>query len=203
MKKYLTAFLLCLAISSCSDSSKLQPLTYDATILAYGDSLTYGSGVSRDQAYPAVLESLTGLNVINAGVPGETSKQGLTRLRAAIQQHQPELVILCHGGNDFLGKLDPAITRNNIQQMIDIARDHQAQVILISVPEPGLFLRPSPIYKHLAALNKVPVENDIVPDILASNALKSDHVHPNSKGYQLLAEKIAALLRNTGALSID
>lgn len=202
MKKVLTFLFIFIALCGCGDSAKLQLLTANATVLAFGDSLTYGTGASRDHSYPAILETLTGLKVVNAGVPGELSKQGLTRLRITIQQQQPDLIILCHGGNDFLNKLDPATTRDNIQQMIDMARNQQVQVVLISVPEPGLFLNPSPIYQRLAEDNHIPVENDILASILANNTLKSDYIHPNSRGYRLLAEKIAHLLRQAGAIPI-
>lgn len=187
--------------TACSDTAKLNPLPPNATILAFGDSLTYGTGTSRDKAYPVVLQSFIQRKVINAGVPGEISKKGLLRLNRLIDQHQPELVIICHGGNDILRKLDLNKTSDNLQQMIDLARQNNSQVVLIAVPKFGLMLNSSPLYKQLAEKNKLPIENDILGEILGNNSLKSDQIHPNAEGYRLLAEKIAALLKLAGAIT--
>ena len=114
--------LITSALAACSDDAKLHTLDANATILAFGDSLTYGTGTSRNNAYPAVLEKLINRKVINAGVPGEISKNGLSRLPGLIEKYQPDLVIICHGGNDILRKLDLSKTSNNIQQMISLAK---------------------------------------------------------------------------------
>jgi len=97
--------------AACSDDARLQPLAAGATILAFGDSLTYGTGTSRDKAYPAVLERLIKHKVINAGIPGEVSKNGLARLPGLITAHRPDLIIICHGANDILRKLNLQNTR--------------------------------------------------------------------------------------------
>jgi len=186
---------------SCSDNTQLKPLDENTSILAFGDSLTYGTGTSHDKAYPAVLEKLINHKVINAGLPGEVSSKGLSRLPNLIKQLQPGLIIICHGGNDILRKLDLNKTRNNIQQMIDLARQNNSQVVLIGVPEFGLFLEPSPIYQALAQKNQLPIADDILADILGKASLKSDHIHPNAMGYQKLAQHIALLLKQSGALS--
>ncbi|PCJ87753.1 MAG: arylesterase [Thiotrichaceae bacterium] len=191
------------ALSSCSNEVPLHPLKSNATILAFGDSLTYGTGARRDKAYPAVLERITGLKVINAGIPGEISAAGLTRLPALLKQHQPDLIIICHGGNDILRKMNRETTRDNIQQMINLARHNNSQVVLIGVPEFGLFLKPAALYPALAETNKLPIANEILSDILGNLALKADRIHPNTKGYQMLAERINSLLIQSGALSAN
>ncbi len=189
-------------ITACSEQAKLQALDTDATILAFGDSLTYGTGTSRDKAYPAVLAKLINHKVINAGVPGEISKNGLARLPDLIEKHQPDLIIICHGANDILRKLDLSQTQNNIQQMINLARDNNSDAVIIGVPEFGLFLNTQPMYMALAEKNNLPIASDILGDIIGKNSLKSDHIHPNSRGYQMLAENIALLLKQSGALTM-
>jgi len=188
-------------LTACSEQAKLQPLAANATILAFGDSLTYGTGTSRNNAYPAVLEKLINRKVINAGIPGEISEKGLTRLPGLIEKYQPQLIIICHGANDILRKLDLNKTRNNLQQMITLARKNSSEVVLIAVPEFSLFLTPEPMYQALAEENKVPIINNILSDIIGNNALKSDRVHPNTQGYQLLAQEVASLLKQSGAIS--
>jgi len=199
--KHIIIIFIGIVTSSCSDNSQLQPLDNNATVLAFGDSLTYGTGTSRDKAYPAVLESLIHRRVINAGVPGEISKKGLARLPGLITQYQPDLIILCHGGNDILRKLDITQTKHNLQQMINLAKQNNSQVLLIGVPEFGLFLNASPIYQSLADENRIPIENNILGDTLGKNTLKSDHIHLNAKGYQIVAEYIALLLKQAGAIT--
>jgi len=190
-------------VASCSDKVQLQALDTNASILAFGDSLTYGTGTSRDKAYPVILESLINRKVINAGIPGEISKKGLARLPGLIKQYQPGLIIICHGGNDILRKLDLNQTRDNIQQMINLARDNNSQVVLIGVPEFGIFLQTLPLYQSLAESNQLPIDNGILGEILRKNTLKSDHIHPNTQGYQMLAEHIASLLKQSGALAME
>ena len=186
--------------TACGDRAELKPLDQDAVILAFGDSLTYGTGTSRDFAYPAMLQQNISRTVINAGVPGEITRQGLVRLPGLLQRHRPDLVIICHGGNDILRKLDLAKARQNIQQMIDLAHQSGAQVMLIGVPEFGLFLDDADMYGELAEVNRLVINDGILGDILGKNTYKSDHVHPNKLGYQMLADSISELLRASGAL---
>ena len=178
--KVIFIVLISSVIVSCSDGAKLKALDANATILAFGDSLTYGTGTSRNHAYPAVLEKLIQRKVINAGIPGEISKNGLTRLPGLIEKHHPDLIIICHGGNDILRKLDLSKTRSNIQQMISLAKNNNSDVILIGVPEFGLFLNTVPIYKQLAEENQIPIAENILGDIIGNNSLKSDHLHPRA-----------------------
>jgi len=207
MKQFLYKIILSLglsitviALSSCDSQAPLKPLESDATILAFGDSLTYGTGTSRDKSYPAVLAKMTGLKVINAGIPGEISANGLARLPTLIKQHNPALIVICHGGNDILRKMNLAQTRDNIQKMISLAQSNQTQAMLIGVPEFGLFLDTLPLYPELAEENNIPIADGILGEILAKNTLKSDQIHPNTKGYQILAERITSILKQTGAL---
>ncbi len=198
--KLLFIALIAYSLAGCSDKAKLQALDTNATILAFGDSLTYGTGTSRNNTYPAVLERLINRKVINAGIPGEISKNGLTRLPGLIEKYHPDLIIICHGANDILRKLDLTKTRSNIQQMINLARQNNSGVVLVGVPEFSLFLSTAPMYQTLADENQLPIANDILGDIIGNNALKSDHIHPNTQGYQLLAENIDLLLKQSGAL---
>ena len=203
MKKPTFILFIFFLVVSCSDQPRLKPLSADATILAFGDSLTYGTGTSRDKTYPAILEILTRRKVINAGVPGEISKAGLLRLPNLINKYHPKLVIICHGANDILHKLDINQTQDNIQQMITLAKQNNIQVILIAVPEFDLFLNASPIYQILAENNQLVIDKNSLSNIIGDNQLKSDYIHPNTKGYQLLAENISLLLKQAGAITSD
>ena len=191
---------LCFFLLSCENEPQLKPLKQDAIILAFGDSLTYGTGAKPNKSYPAQLERLIQRKVINAGIGGEISKKGLRRLPALLNTHQPDLVILCHGANDILRKMDLANTKNNLQKMIDLIKQSEAQVVLLAVPELSLFLSPAPFYEELAMENKIPLLNDTLSGILLKPALKSDQIHPNADGYLIMASRIQALIDKSGGL---
>ena len=192
---------LILLLAGCGDSGPdLKPLEKDALILAFGDSLTFGTGANAERSYPAVLSRLSGHRVINAGVPGEVTAEGLKRLPGLLDAYQPALVIVLHGGNDLLRKLPPQLIEDNLSAMISLVRQQQAQVVLISVPRPALLLSAEPLFVRLAESRQVPLENDVLADILQSRANKSDAVHPNEQGYAQLAEGIFQFLKMRHAL---
>lgn len=197
-----SATLLVLALlAACSGGQpKLARLAPDAVVLAFGDSLTFGTGANPGESYPARLEALIGRKVVSSGVPGETSAEGLARLPAVIEESKPQLVILCEGGNDFLRKLDEAQAAENLRAMIRVAKAHGSQVVLIAVPRPGLLPSPADFYASVAREFVVPHEESALKKILTDNALKSDLVHPNAAGYARLAEAVAVLLRKSGAV---
>lgn len=197
------ATLLCL-LAACRNADTvptLPRLDPEATILAFGDSLTYGTGATPDQAYPAVLAELIGRPVINAGIPGETTGEGLARLPEVLEQVQPALVILCLGGNDLLRRMDRKQMKQNLAAMIETLRSRGLPVVLLGVPEPRLTgLSTEASYRELAQAYGVPLEAAIIPDVLGDAARKSDGVHPNARGYADMATAIADLLRRAGAV---
>ncbi|TSA11545.1 MAG: arylesterase [Betaproteobacteria bacterium] len=203
MKKLLRAcsLLLAVTLAACGGSvPKLSKLPADAIVLAFGDSLTFGTGAQPETSYPAVLEKLIGRKVWSAGVPGEVSAAGLARLPSALDYYQPRLLILCHGGNDFLRKLGDAQAAENLRAMIRLAKQKGIDVILVGVPKPGLLPSPPDFYAEIAKEFRLPYEDTALKTILRDSELKSDIAHPNAKGYAKLAESIAALLKKSGAV---
>jgi lysophospholipase L1-like esterase len=191
---------LALALTACSSSTQLPAIPEDGVIMAFGDSLTYGTGVSNGSSYPAILQKLSGRKVINAGVPGEISEDGKSRLEDLLDQHTPDLLILCHGGNDILRKIKNDKTIRNLQAMINMANERNIPVILIGVPKPALLMDAADFYVTIAEINNIPIEEDVLADILSKPSLKSDTIHPNGKGYEQLAEAVYDLLTESGAL---
>ncbi|OHE23588.1 MAG: arylesterase [Syntrophus sp. GWC2_56_31] len=187
-------------LMACSSSAKSPRLAGHALILAFGDSLTFGTGATPAESYPAVLERLVGRRVVNSGVPGEVTGEGLSRLPGVLEREKPALLILCHGGNDLLRRLDRQQTADNLRAMIRLARERGVAVVLIAVPSPGLALSPPPFYRDIAAEMKIPIEEEALTDVLSDGALKSDYIHPNAAGYRRLAASIAALLKKGGAV---
>jgi acyl-CoA thioesterase I len=194
------AFAL-VTVAGCGRSApKIAKLDADAVILAFGDSLTFGTGAAANESYPAVLQGLIGRKVIAAGEPGEVSQEGLARLPALLDEVQPKLLILCHGGNDFLRKLDDAKVAANVRAMIKLARDRSVAVVLIATPKPGLFPSTPEFYLDIAREFAIPYDDSVLKKVLTDNALKSDLVHPNARGYARIAETVADLLRKAGAV---
>lgn len=204
MKKLavIVLFINAIFLNGCDHEATLIAVTSDARILAFGDSLTYGTGTTLNNAYPAVLARLSQRTVINAGIPGEISALGLQRLPSLLATHHPELIIICHGANDILRKLNLKKTKKNLQKMIDLAQNQGTQVVLVAVPAFSLFLRPHDFYIDLAEENTVPIITDSLADILKNNQLKSDQIHPNKQGYQKLGESIYQKIVASGGLQI-
>lgn len=192
---------LLLALAACTRGPQLPPLPGDAVILAFGDSLTYGTGATPETSYPAVLQALSGRRVINAGIPGEVTAGGVARLANTLEEVRPKLLILCLGGNDMLRKLDLDTAARNLEEMVRISRAHGVPVLLLGVPRPALFgLESAPFYFDLAQRQALPLEADIIPQVLSDSRLKSDQIHPNAAGYRRIAEAILIKLRQSGAL---
>lgn len=172
------------------------PVHHDQVILAFGDSLTYGYGANEGESYPAVLQRLLHHRVINDGVPGELSSQGLNRFENELIRYRPRIVILCHGGNDILQKIEETQIKSNLERMILIAQKHNADVVLIAVPKFGLLYLPVvPLYDELAQQYSLAIESDILSSLLHDNRYKSDWIHPNAQGYNKMAEAIEKRLR--------
>lgn len=202
MHRLVYLLAISLLLSACTENtSRLPLLDSNSTILAFGDSLTRGIGAAEEQSYPAVLSRLSGRTVVNAGISGEVSAQGLQRLPALLDRLRPDLLLLCHGGNDMLRRFSTDITRNNIEAMISLAAERGIPVLLIGVPKPGLmFLRPATFYAEIAEHYDLVYEGDIIAEVEFDNSLKSDRIHPNADGYTHIATALYHLLQQSGAL---
>ena len=201
---YLFALILFLILLSffLEDKSKNNTnnlLSTNSTVLAFGDSLTFGYGVKTNESYPAKLANLSGLNVINAGISGELSFEGLKRLENLLDKHKPKLLILCHGGNDILRRKSHDKLRYNIKKMIDLALAKNINVLLVGVPNfYTLGYGMVDLYEELAEEMDTMYEDNILSTVLTKSSLKSDQIHPNAKGYEMMAEAFFYILKDNG-----
>ena len=198
--RFVIAACVAVLLAACNRAPTLPPLSSHDVIVAFGDSLTHGTGASSDTAYPAVLAALTGRTVVNAGVPGDTTASALERLPGVLAEHQPRLVLLCLGGNDMLRKQPAATTENNLRLLVQTIRASGAEVMLIAVPEPKLFGGAPDFYSRVADDLRLPLEDDVFNEVLKDNNLKSDPIHANAAGYRIVAERLAEVLQEAGAL---
>jgi acyl-CoA hydrolase len=201
------ALLLALILSGCTDTPDYTPLPPGSTVLAFGDSVTHGTGANAGEDYPTQLAELTGWRVVNAGVPGDTARNARNRLGALLASHRPSLVIIELGGNDFLRKRAENRVAEDLREMIESSQASGAQPVLVAVPRLSLLragtgtLRDSAIYAELAGETGIVLVEDTFSDVLSSVALRADPIHPNAEGYRVLAQGIAERLRDVGLLS--
>ena len=169
-------------------------------ILAVGDSLTEGLGVAADETYPAQLERALraaghSVTVVNAGVSGETSAGTLQRIDWLLQQ-EPDIVILAIGGNDGLRGIDPALTEQNIEQLVRRIQATGAVVVL-----PGMEMvrnlggeftgEFSALYPRVAQRTGAIRMPFLLEGVAADPALNQpDFIHPTGAGYAIVVEHL-------------
>ena len=200
MMRYFLVFTLLLSIVGCKGKNGITPLSADATIFCFGDSLTFGTGAEPGKSYPDELARLINRQVINAGIPGETSGEALARLAGELDHSRPKLLILCTGANDILRRMDLGQAAANVREMVKLARERKIDVVLIAVPQWGLGLTPAPFYREVGKELGVPVEERVLAQVLQRSDLKADQVHPNAGGYRKIAEAVAAVIAKQGGV---
>lgn len=195
------ALLIAGSLAGCGERvPRVPPVGPNEVIVAFGDSLTYGTGAAESESYPAVLAQLIGRKVVRSGVPGEVTAQGLARLPQVIEEYRPALVIVCLGGNDMLRRVDEAHVRKNLREIIRTIRERGIGVVLVGVPKPALIASAPAFYGELAKEFGIPYEGKVVTEVMYQLELKADPIHPNAKGYRHMAEAIAQLLKQAGAI---
>lgn len=178
------------------NNSDLVPLKEKRVILAFGDSLTYGFGANYESSYPKLIEKKTGFQVINAGINGELSGEGLKRLPNLLREYKPDIVILCHGGNDIINRLPASQLKDNLLTMIQLIEQSGAEILFIGVPDFGLFsFDTHEVYKEIADEKDLLYEEKVLTEIALDHSLKSDYVHPNERGYELMANTFIEILQ--------
>jgi len=203
MKYILIAIVVILILYSFSKKeTNIQALTPQDSILAFGDSLTYGYNAKPTESYPSILSHITGYKIINEGVLGDTSVDGIKRLAPLLEDSNIKLMILCFGGNDMLQGLSKENLKNNLKTMIHMAKEKNIEALLISVPNLELFgLSAMELYEEVAEEENIPLLSGLLADILEHPSLKSDQVHPNAEGYKIMAERIYKKLKEEGFIN--
>jgi acyl-CoA thioesterase I len=166
-----------------------------ANIIAFGDSLTAGYGASPGEDYPSRLSSLVGATVLNAGVSGDTTEAALARLDADVLARDPRIVIVGLGGNDFLRGVPVSTTEANLRTVVRKIEGSGAMVIVVGFRFPSLTADYEKMYGTVAREERCLFIANVLRSILTDPKLKSDEIHPNARGYQLMAERIAGPCR--------
>ncbi|MFZ1535824.1 MAG: GDSL-type esterase/lipase family protein [Chromatiaceae bacterium] len=199
------ALLATALIVGCGREPKLTPVPPGETVLAFGDSVTFGTGAAPGEDWPTGLALKTGWNLINAGVPGDTAEAGKSRIADLLDQHQPALVIIEMGGNDFLRHRPQRAVKEDVRHLLRTVRQSGAQAVLVAVPELSLLTLvigkgDAPLYQELAEEEAVPVIGQVFSEILSRPELRADQIHPNAEGYRQMASGIYDYLKKAGAI---
>jgi acyl-CoA hydrolase len=202
----LVSLLLAIFLLSACQGEKNAVIPAGATVLVLGDSVSYGTGAGEGEDYPTLLAADTGWQVINAGIPGDTTAGGLERLPGLLEEHAPQMLLIELGGNDFLRRVPRDETAANLRAMLAQARERNIPAVLVGVPQPNLFgaalgsLSDDPLYEEIAEQEKIPLVPGILAEVLSENVFKADPIHPNAEGYRQVASKLAETLRDLGFL---
>lgn len=164
------------------------------TIVCFGDSLTAGVGAGRGQDYPSRLAELAGLEIINAGVPGDTTAKALARLAAVIEL-RPRIVLLTLGGNDLKNGVSRETAFENLEIIVRRLQDAGALVVIGGIDVPFWGRGFGAAYEELAGKNGAVLVPNIYADIMGKPQRMSDNVHPNSEGYAIMAHHFYKALR--------
>ena len=207
MKK-LIAFLILIILAACgSDQPKNASIPQGATVLILGDSLSYGTGANAGEDYPSLIAKAMNWNIVNAGVPGDTTAGGLARLPDLLNQHQPKLLIVELGGNDFLRRLPQDQTIANLKSILSLSKAQGISTVLVAIPEFNVLLAAvgnlsdHTMYETIAEETATPLITEVFSDVLSDKALKADEVHPNAQGYMEVGNKMREKLKQLGFVS--
>jgi acyl-CoA thioesterase-1 len=164
-------------------------------VIAFGDSLTFGYGAAPGEDYPARLSSQIGAPVENAGVSGDTTETALARLDRDVLAKNPRIVIVGLGGNDYLQQVPIATTEVNLRSIVRRIHGGGAMVILLGFEFPSLNARYDTMYERVAEEERTLLVPGVLSGILTDSNLRSDAIHPNARGYELMAKRLSKPLR--------
>ncbi len=192
------------ALAACGRRQAMAAIPAGKDVLAFGDSVTFGTDAGSGEDWPTLLAALTGWKVHNAGIAGDTAEAGKGRIGPLVRELQPALVIVEIGGNDFLRRRAARVVKEDLRQIVRTAKQGGAAVVLVAVPELSLLgalsRRPvdAPLYAELGEEEGVPVIADVFSGILARPELCADQIHPNARGYREMAAAFHERLKKLG-----
>ena len=207
IERLLAIVVVCVALAACNDAPQFEPLPPGTVVLAFGDSVTHGTGARPGEDYPTQLAQLTGWEVVNAGIPGDTAKRAVNRIESELARVRPVVAIIELGGNDFLRRSPQSQVKEDLRTIIEATRAAGAIPVLVAVPGASVFgaavgnLSDAPMYAELADEEGVLLIEDVFVDVLSDDALRADRIHPNAAGYRVFATGIADALGRAGLVT--
>lgn len=167
--------------------------TAGENIIFFGDSLVAGVGAAERHDIVSQLSEITGLDIINAGLSGDTTVSALARIQADVLARKPKVVIVLLGGNDFLQRVPAEETNSAIRGIVERILQTGSGVILINENKNTASVS---VFSKLAKEKHIPYIENLLGDVSRDKKLMSDTIHPNSDGYAAMAQKIKPVLEN-------
>jgi lysophospholipase L1-like esterase len=169
--------------------------TSGTNVIAFGDSLVEGVGASRGRDLVWLLSTRSGTPIINAGRRGNTTADALARLDRDVLARDPRVVIVVLGGNDLIRRVPREQTLDNLSRIVERIRARGAGVILAPVSLGVLVDQYADGYEEIAERTASVLVPDILDGILGHADMTADPIHPNDRGYDLMAARIEPALR--------
>jgi len=178
-------------------SAKAEPLK----ILAYGDSLTAGYGLEKKDSFPmqlenALIEAGHDISIINAGISGDTTSGGLSRLNWTLNEHNPDIIILELGANDALRGVMPRVASQNLDEIIRLLQNNNIQILLTGMKAPRNWGQKyvdefDRIYPDLSKKYNILLYPFFLKDVATDTQLnQNDAMHPNKEGISVIVKNI-------------
>jgi acyl-CoA thioesterase I len=179
-----------------SGSTKIKNYPSSGTdIVAFGDSLVQGVGASSDSTnFVAVLSRRIGKPIVNLGVSGNTTEDGLKRL-GELDRYKPKVVIVLLGGNDYLKKVPIDTTFNNLEKIIKNIQSRGAVVLLLGVRGGVVTDKFDERFEDLADKTGSAYVSNVLDGLITKNEFMSDAIHPNNTGYAKIATRVYPVLQ--------
>lgn len=162
-------------------------------VVAFGDSLVEGVGATEGNDFVSVLSRNAGVPIVNLGRSGDTTEDGLARVDSIVGR-KPEAAIILLGGNDFLRKVPVSETFGNLARIIEKVHSSGAVVVLLGVRGGILNDEYEREFERLAETYGTAYVPDVLDGVITDRSLMSDAIHPNDRGYELIAEKVESEL---------
>lgn len=197
-EKALLAVAVFAAFSLAAGCGKREIKNLDAkgrNIVCFGDSITFGYGVSPDKGFPSSLSKMISMPVINAGLDGNTSREGLKRIDSDVLSRDPYMVIIEFGGNDFLRRVPVDETIENIEKMVERVQAHGAIAAIADISAGMVLKEYLPYFKKIARERGALFIPSILAGIITNPQMKSDFFHPNETGYKLIAQRVYQIIK--------
>lgn len=189
----LVLLLGCFLFAACRGGE--QVVLSGENIICFGDSLTYGTGAAPDKSYPSQLSEMIGKQVINAGIPGNTTADALERLETDVLQRSPRIVLITLGGNDMKNGVDKGAAFKNLKEIVEAIQARGALVVVGGVKLLFWDRGYEAEYEKLAEETGVLLIPNVLKGLVGHEDLMSDAIHPNAAGYEIMAERFYKVIK--------
>ena len=187
LRTILPLLLAYVLLTACGGPAPVTPS--GENIICFGDSLTFGTGATRDKSYPAQLAEMIGQPVINSGIPGDTTDRALQRLERDVLSKSPRIVLITLGGNDLKNGVDKKTAFKNLKEIVAAIQARDALVVIGGIKLLFWDRGYEDEYEKLAEETGSLMVPDILGELMGNEELMHDTIHPNAAGYKIMAKK--------------